>query len=1729
MNATLSDNTASFGDGGAINTTGTLTIQNSIVAGNTASLADQDIGGAITNDDGHNLLGAALQAIDPNVTDVFSDNPQLAPLDNYGGFTQTMALLPGSPAIGAGAPDNAPASDQRGLFRTGAVDIGAFQTEGDPVVTTAADPGGIFGLLSLREAIKLAETDADAGTSVTITFDPSLDGATITLSQGVLDLGTAATKAGTFSTGAITIDGGNQITVSGNQASSVFQVEKLSHAILSGLTITLGKNNGGPGGGISNFGTLTVSNSTLRSNEAVNGGGIYNAGNATVSDSTLDGNQAQGRGGGIYNTGEMTVANSTICENSSQSSGSGILNDGALTVTDSTIVVNQNTGVSNLTAVALINTVVAGNLTDDVEGGTVSSSNNVIGVLNGGHPSNYPLAPLNNYGGPTETIAVLPGTQAVGGGAVTTVAGTSAISAAATSFVVKNAMAIASTPGNYLIQIDSEIMQVTAVNLTTNTLTVTRAANATMHAAGASIFLATDQRGFPRVVNGKTDIGAFQTQASPFLVTTAADPGGIYGQLSLREAVNLAQAVFPYQAPSITFASNLSGRTITLTQGSLELIQPSATDEITTINGGGQITISGNNVSGVFEISTTTVVALVGLTISEGNADEGGAVLNDGSLTVTSCIFTENSAISRGGAIENNGPSLTITNSSFSENTAGSVGGAIDNNSFLSITGASFSDNSALRGGGINNALPVFFSDVTNSTFSANNAAQNGAGIENIGTMIVNGSLFSANVAAGSGGGIDNQGVLTLNGSPIFDSNSAQNGGGIENAGNITADTATFTNNVATGSGGGIDDQGTLFLTGAAFIANSAQNGGAIHVAASIAFASTNSTFFSNSAMQGGAIFNAGALNVTDDTITGNHAINVSLADGGGIDNQGALTLVNSIVAGNLVDSAASTEPDIFGPITQDNGHNLLGTLLSGAPGTDDRFNDDPLLTAPDDFGGPTLTMAPLPGSPALGNGGAVTTLTAPVGSANESIHVANAAAFTSGLTTMIQIGGERMTVINIDVVNNILNVERNRSGSYSANTGVFLAVDQRGLSRVVNGATDIGAFQTQANAFQVNSGVDTPASGQITLRQAVNLANAFALAGASTTITFAASLSGAAIQLSHGQIELDGGGIAGVTETIDGGGKITVSGANTSRIFQIDNGTTAVLTGLTLTAGNGSAGVDLSPFRIIRGLPGGGITIVYTFGGLGDGKGRDGALVGSPGGPGSIGGVVQDGAAPGGGAINNDGNLTVSGDTFTANSVSGADGGAIENASDGTMNILNTTLFANTVANADGGAIDNNGALTVEFATIYGNTALNGGAGGINNQATLTLQDTIATRNSAARNPDIEGSMIDNGSNLLGAALQGFTSGTGDIFTNQPLVSALSNYSGTTGLPLPTLALLPGSPALGAGTAIVGITGDERGIMRPAILQGPDIGAFQSQGFTLALSSGSGQATQVGVPFASPLKVSVKANASYEPVNGGVVVFTATPGSNGQGVSLTGNGVISGGVASVTATANTTQGASSVVAAANGVTGAVTFSLSNTAPTAQILAITGLPTTASAGTGTSITVTVKNMGGVTDTKFNAPVTLMINGVALTTATLANGNHTFSVKLTKAGVTTVSARAVSGATQVSGATSLAVTPGAPAKLVFLAPPTVVRPGIAFNVSAQVQDAFGNAVTTVTPASVALMSNDPNATITIVSTTNQEDGGLFAFQVKLAAASSKKTLTVKSGLLTNSITVSVAAR
>jgi hypothetical protein len=140
VNCTIANNAALNGSsgGGILNQPGAvLNLVNTIVAENTATGVGPDVAGTVTTAD-HNLIGngsgmAIVFNLGGNLvgTSVHPIDPRLGPLQNNGGPTQTLALLPDSPAIGRANNAKAPATDQRGNIRLDTVgettDIGAFE------------------------------------------------------------------------------------------------------------------------------------------------------------------------------------------------------------------------------------------------------------------------------------------------------------------------------------------------------------------------------------------------------------------------------------------------------------------------------------------------------------------------------------------------------------------------------------------------------------------------------------------------------------------------------------------------------------------------------------------------------------------------------------------------------------------------------------------------------------------------------------------------------------------------------------------------------------------------------------------------------------------------------------------------------------------------------------------------------------------------------------------------------------------------------------------------------------------------------------------------------------------------------------------------------------------------------------------------------------------------------------------------------------------------------------------------------------------------------------------------------------------------------------------------------------------------------------------------------------------------------------------------------------------
>ena len=164
---------------------------------------------------------------------------------------------------------------------------------------------------------------------------------------------------------------------------------------------------------------------------------------ATLTDCTVSGNSAQGDGGGvyIYDSGTATLTNCTVSGNSAQANGGGLDTTTGSTATLIGVTISGNSAViggglydPDATATDTIgNTIVAGNTGTtsgpDAIGSFASLGNNLIGETDGSSgwvgsdltgtsavPLDPLLAPLGSYGGPTQTLALLPGSPAIDSG-----------------------------------------------------------------------------------------------------------------------------------------------------------------------------------------------------------------------------------------------------------------------------------------------------------------------------------------------------------------------------------------------------------------------------------------------------------------------------------------------------------------------------------------------------------------------------------------------------------------------------------------------------------------------------------------------------------------------------------------------------------------------------------------------------------------------------------------------------------------------------------------------------------------------------------------------------------------------------------------------------------------------------------------------------------------------------------------------------------------------------------------------------------------------------------------------------------------------------------------------------------------------------------------------------------------------------------------------------------------
>lgn len=427
---------------------------------------------------------------------------------------------------------------------------------------------------------------------------------------------------------------------------------------------------------------------------------------------------------------------------------------------------------------------------------------------------------------------------------------------------------------------------------------------------------------------------------------------------SLREAITYAS-----ENSYIEFAPSLNGETLTLTEGQL-LIPTSLTIDASGLSEGFTIDANGRVTEHrVIEIETNNSVTLHGLTLTDGEAltgatsldVSGGAIFfeaddsdSSAQLALFSCTLVDNAAVLGGaifnGAIAGGNANLSLNDCIIFENFSGFQGGGIssfgttDSNASMNILNSTFSGNAAVDDGG------GLYSNNTNAILSAcsfiNNSAILGGGIHGEGneSLSLNDCTFSENSAVEDGGGIygTSNESLSLDGCTFSENSAVEDGGGIFSLSNMNVDlnNCTITENSAEESGGGI---------------------------------------YSNS------ISGNRNVNLSNCTISGNSA-DIS---GGGIFSETSFTGALNLILNNsiLAENTAPTGPDlgetgIAVSITA-TGNNLVSSLAGqttlAASDPSVTLLTGPLLLAPlANHGGPTMTLPPLPGSPALNAGGSV-------------------------------------------------------------------------------------------------------------------------------------------------------------------------------------------------------------------------------------------------------------------------------------------------------------------------------------------------------------------------------------------------------------------------------------------------------------------------------------------------------------------------------------------------------------------------------------------------------------------------------------------------------------------------------------------------------------------------------------------------------------------------------------
>ena len=689
--------------------------------------------------------------------------------------------------------------------------------------------------------------------------------------------------------------------------------------------------------------TVTLTNATLINGKADKGGAIYNDGSLTLSDVKLSDNAADSYGGAVFNNGHLVVSDSVFDSNDIVNRGSASVDyggaaiynwyDGVLTVSGSNFINNIKNYKNGDRLVGAIATIGDATISDSYFvnnagrwGGAITTSGALIA------------------GDDVNTLTVSGSTFKENGGLYG-----AGIFVAGSDFTVSDCVFDKNsafgkgdmTPNN---NNGAAIVVTDTGKDITGIITDSNFTNNKAHFSGAvdicegkitiknSIFVnnSAEYCAGAIAVDSQINKPAVEIINSKFDSNSAEYGGAIYNYYNLTVVDstftnNSKDTIYNFRVANL----DLGIKTFTDLQNAIGLVRGTLTldsdiamtdDEAANFKDGVVInknividgkghTIDAKNLGRIFSIGEGFTVTLTNATLINGKADKGGAIYNDGSLTLSDVKLSDNAADSYGGAVFNNGH-LVVSDSVFDSNdivNRGSAsvdygGAAIYNwyDGVLTVSGSNFINNikNYKNGDRLVGAIATIGDATISDSYFVNNAGRWGGAIttsgaliagDDVNTLTVSGSTFKEN------GGLYGAGIFVW-GSDftvsdcVFDKNTAfgkgdmtpnnNNGAAIEVtdtnkaiAGTITG--SKFTNNKAQ-YGGAIDIcEGNIKITDSEFVNNSADvEGGAIDintVNGNPEVLISDSKFINNSASYGGAIVNVKDLTVRNTEFVNNN------------------------------------------------------------------------------------------------------------------------------------------------------------------------------------------------------------------------------------------------------------------------------------------------------------------------------------------------------------------------------------------------------------------------------------------------------------------------------------------------------------------------------------------------------------------------------------------------------------------------------------------------------------------------------------------------------------------------------------------------------------------------------------------------------------------------------------------------------------------------------------------